>query len=53
MYIYEDPWHLKASQLKPQARNSPLINVFIQHYVQALVCPLFSKLPFLKMLLCA
>lgn len=46
MYIYEDPWHLKASQLKPRARNSPLINVFIQQHVQALVCPLFSNCPF-------
>lgn len=46
MYIYEDPWHLKASQLEPRARNSPLINVFIQQHVQALVCPLFSNCPF-------
>lgn len=46
MYIYEDHWHLKASQLEPWARNSPLINVFIQQHVQALVCPLFSNCPF-------
>lgn len=46
MYIYEDPWHLKARQLEPRARNSPLINVFIQQRVRALVCPRFSNCPF-------
>lgn len=46
MYIYEDPWLLKASQPMRQAHNSPVINVFIQQHVQASAWPLSSNCPF-------
>lgn len=48
------PGTWKQSNSSPKHVIPPLINVFIQKHVQALVVPLifFFKLPFQKMLLC-